>query len=104
MRLNSVQKLDAADCHAALSNRFEAEHGSDSLFDSPVVLLNPVIEMFARPHSDAPWQPAFARAQLKLRYQRTHSYDDLPVKMPTLGEIGCCHAYRHDRPRLESHS
>jgi hypothetical protein len=54
MRLNSLQKLDAADCHAALSNRLKPSMGPDPLFGSPVVLLNPVIEMFARPHSDAP--------------------------------------------------
>jgi hypothetical protein len=59
MLLNLLYKLDAADRHGRVIQPFESEHRSGSLFDSPMVLLNHIVEILARPHSDTPRQPAF---------------------------------------------
>jgi hypothetical protein len=59
MLLNLVYKLDAADGHGRVIEPFESEHRSGPLFDAPMILLNPIVEILARPHSDPPGQPAF---------------------------------------------
>jgi hypothetical protein len=58
MLLNLLYKLDAADRHGRVIQPFESEHRSGPLLDSPMVLLNHIVEKLARPHSDTPRQPA----------------------------------------------
>lgn len=57
--LNLLDKLDAADAHCRVIKPFESEHRSGPLFYSPMVLLNHIVEILARPHPDPPRQPVF---------------------------------------------
>jgi hypothetical protein len=103
MRLNSLQKLDAADCHAALSNRLKPSMGLIRClvrrWSCSILLLRCLLDRTRTRRSSLPTRELSLNSDTSAR-----TVDDLPVKMPPLGEIGCCHACRHDRPRLESHS
>ena len=57
--LNLLHKLDAADRHRRIIEPFEPEHRAGPLLDSPMVLLNYIVEILARPHSDPQRQLAF---------------------------------------------
>ena len=63
MLLNLLYQLDAADRHCRVIEPFESKHRSGPLFDAPMVLLDHIVEVLARPHSDPSRQPAF-RLQL----------------------------------------
>ncbi len=59
MLLNLLHKLDAADGHGRVIEPFESVHRSGPLFYSTMVLLDHIIEVPARPHSDPLRQAAF---------------------------------------------
>ena len=47
-----MNHLDAGQDGSGAGERLEAEHGSDSSFDAPVILLDAVVQVLALPDTD----------------------------------------------------
>jgi hypothetical protein len=57
-----LHKLDAADRDCRAVEPFEAKHWSDPLLDSPMILLDHVVQIFARSHADTLWQSSYLQS------------------------------------------